>query len=81
MNDTLKRALQNRKTTKVIYDEPIAGIDIDGKEITCNRQIIMTVEDVISVQRSKHNYNSEEDALMDFIVVYWAWLKFEGKGE
>src|SRR5271165_2706748 len=31
----------------------------------------------IAVQRSKHNYNNDQQALDDFIAVHWAYVKEE----
>ena len=63
----------------IAYDEPVPGLDADGKEVTCNRQVVMSEEDAIAHQRyvaSKHPKKrvlTDEEHLADFIVVHWAY--------
>ena len=69
----------------IIYDEPAPGLDEAGNEVTCNRQVSVTNEDAIKIQRytlaqlftkrgSKEIVtNVPPDVLVeDYIVVHWA---------
>lgn len=35
----------------IIYEGPIPGLDANGNEVACNRQVSMTRTDIIKVQR------------------------------
>ena len=70
------------------YDEPWPGLDKDGNEVTCNRQIGVTEEDAIAFSRyidrqhREKGYKgpilSEQQLLEEFIISNWAYHKPEG---
>jgi len=69
----------------IIYNEPYPGLDEAGNEVTCNRQVAVTREDAIKIERYvlKHLFekrgskevatNSPPDHLLgEYIVIHWA---------
>ena len=55
----------------VVYEEPTA----DGKNITTTIPVGVAVEMAKKgALKAGHVYDSDEDALMDFITIHWAWL-------
>ncbi len=60
------------KTEVVVWNEPLRT---DGPVINSIR--FASIPDTIEYQRSLHDYDNDEDALMDFMVVRWAWIEEE----
>lgn len=69
----------------LVYDEPCPGLDEAGNEVTCNRQVHVTNEDAIKMQRyvfklllkkrgSVYTATSisPKHLLEEYVVVNWA---------
>lgn len=66
----------------ISFDEPWPGLTDKGIEVTCNRQVTISAEQAIKVQRhacSKHKKKkklTDDELLTEFMVVNWAYWAY-----
>jgi len=66
----------------IVYHEPVPGYNIFGKPVICHREIRVTEDDAIRIQRQILWYRfgkeiplSDEYLLADFLTLHWAQKK------
>lgn len=67
-------------TKYIFYQEPVPGMERDGKSVTCSQKIVVSKADAVRIQRRtvfdkapRFAMSMTDDQLLgDFVVVNWA---------
>jgi hypothetical protein len=68
------------KSRRVYYNEPVEGLDANGKAVVCDIETSVSVSDAIAIMRkgfSEKSYPNptEKTLLQDFMIINWACTK------